>query len=78
MQSSTTESLWYQELNDKIAELSASFNLSETQALELSYFALNLAREQYKAGNRAGISYGMKEARNNLLAKKYIASCGIS
>lgn len=47
---------WYNELIDTIEGYKEAWMLPEDCASDLRYFALNLAREQYKAGFRSGAS----------------------
>jgi hypothetical protein len=54
---------WYQKLNDNIHSLAEEFGLDDVQTNRFTDFTVNLAKEQYKNGNKSGIAWAFKQAR---------------
>lgn len=52
---------WYTSLNDRLDTLMKKHDMPEDIALEINDFVVNVAKEQYKAGNRSGISWLRKK-----------------
>ena len=58
-----TKQTWYDKLMDVFDNLMRKFDMPEDMEIELREFMLSVAREQYKAGNRSGISWLRKKMR---------------
>jgi hypothetical protein len=54
---------WYQALTDRVNTLSEEFGLDDMQTVSFRDFVVGLAREQYRVGNKSGISWAFKRAR---------------
>jgi hypothetical protein len=61
--SNTQTNNWFQTLSDKITSLAEEFGLSDTHTNRFKDFAVTLAKEQYKIGNKYGASWAFKRAR---------------
>lgn len=48
---------WYEILEDKFTSLMTKYDMPEDIANEIHAFVLEIAREQYKSGNRSGIAW---------------------
>ncbi len=54
---------WYQGLTDQVNTLAEEFGLDDGQSIRFRDFTFNLAREQYRTGNKSGASWAFKQAR---------------
>lgn len=52
-----TQARWYVELSQKFSKLVESLGLESEIAAEVKLFVLQIARDQYMAGNRSGIRW---------------------
>lgn len=59
---------WYGSLCDKLNEQAAAWNLDEKQTNELRDWTMSLCREQFKAGNRSGVTWAYEQARQKIAA----------
>lgn len=57
----TQQGNWYYKLLDKVNELIRRFDLPEDIAAEVQALAIEVAREQFKAGNKSGIAWLKKK-----------------
>lgn len=48
---------WVEELDNRFHGLMGKFDMPEDIAFEIHNFVLEVAREQYKTGNRSGIAW---------------------
>ena len=55
---------WYEELISSINQLSEQFGLDENSATHLREFIIQIAREQYKIGNKSGARWAFKKIAN--------------
>ncbi|MFC1787878.1 hypothetical protein ACFLZY_01515 [Patescibacteria group bacterium] len=53
---------WYKELMSKINNLAEEFGLDDLSCDKFRDFVFERSREQYMAGNRAGIAFAHKQA----------------
>lgn len=58
-----TLSPWYQEILERVNVLASSLNLTDEQKEDLTNFSLSLAKEQFCAGNRSGITWARNQMR---------------
>lgn len=56
---------WYYKLLDKVQELIRKFDLPEDIAADVQRLTIDIAREQFKAGNKSGIAWLKKEQAKN-------------
>lgn len=63
--SSASNGGWYYKLLDKVQELIRKFDLPEDIAADVQSLTIEVAREQFKAGNRSGIAWIKKEQAKN-------------
>jgi benzoyl-CoA reductase/2-hydroxyglutaryl-CoA dehydratase subunit BcrC/BadD/HgdB len=61
---------WYEVLEDRFNSLMIKFDMPEDIGHEIYSFVLETAREQYKSGNRSGISW-LKKQQAIEMAKAY-------
>jgi hypothetical protein len=61
--SDTQTNNWSQILSDKVISLAEEFGLSDAHTNRFKDFAVTLAKEQYKIGNKYGASWAFKRAR---------------
>ncbi len=54
---------WFDVLSDKVNSLAEEFGLSDNHTNRFKDFAVTLAKEQYKIGNKYGASWAFKKAR---------------
>jgi|GEM_PF-1258829 len=54
---------WVNTLLDRVNSLAEEFGLDDGQSLRFRDFAIGLAKEQYKIGNKYGASWAFKRAR---------------
>lgn len=54
---------WYKTLCDRALSLSEQLGLEDAQALFLRDFVVSVAKEQYMVGNKSGIAWAFKRAR---------------
>lgn len=54
---------WYKNLTDSINLLSEEFGLSDIQTNRFRDFAMTVAKEQYRVGNKSGAAWAFKQAR---------------
>ncbi len=59
--SATQPGKWYFNLLDKVQELVRRFDLPEDIATEVQGLTIEIAREQFKAGNKSGIAWLKKQ-----------------
>lgn len=52
---------WYEVLEDRFNALTLKFDLPEDMAHEIYSFVLETAREQFKSGNKSGISWILRK-----------------
>ena len=52
-----TQARWYVELSEKFSQLVDKLGLESEIAAEVKLFVLQIARDQYMAGNRSGIRW---------------------
>ncbi len=60
---------WYKQLTDSINSLSEEFGLSDTQTNRFQDFAMMIAKEQYRVGNKSGAAWAFKQAREGVGGK---------
>lgn len=63
MSEETKTTNWYRELVSRVNSLSETFGLDDLQTSDLRTFVVNVARDQYKIGNKLGISWAFKQVR---------------
>lgn len=56
-----TKKTWLDKLTDRFDALMAKFDMPEDIRHELETFMLNVAKEQYTAGNKGGIAWLRKQ-----------------
>ena len=56
--SEQNKNLWISKLANRAGELAEELELTEKQTEKLKDFVFSVAREQYRAGNSAGIRWG--------------------
>ncbi len=61
--SSDNKTKWYQGLTDKVNTLAEEFGLDDGQSIRFRDFTFHLAREHYQTGNKSGIAWAFKQAR---------------
>ena len=61
--SDTQNNKWYSALTDRVNTLSEEFGLDDSQSVRFRDFTMGLAKEQYRVGNKSGISWAFKQAR---------------
>lgn len=54
---------WYDKLSDSFDALMRKFDMPEDMAIEIREFMFNVAREQYRVGNKSGISWLHRKMR---------------
>ena len=54
---------WYQNLLDRITNLSEQFGLDEMQTHAFRDFVVTLAKEQYKRGSKSGAGWAFAQAK---------------
>jgi len=59
---------WYVDLMERYRGLISKFGMPEDLASELKVFLLEVAREQYMAGNRSGIRWAREQAEGKVIA----------
>lgn len=52
---------WYESLLDRFNALMTKFDMPEDIRLEIESFLVETAREQYRVGNRSGISWARRQ-----------------
>ncbi len=53
---------WYLDLSSRFEELVGNLEIDEDQASELKIFVLQVAKDQYMAGNRSGIKWARQQS----------------
>ena len=53
----SSQAIWYRELSAQFETLMKGKKLSEDEKQEIKVFILQIARDQYMAGNRSGIRW---------------------
>ncbi len=61
MENTNTQARWYVELTEKFTSLMETLGLDEDVASEIKLFVLQIARDQYMAGNRSGIRWARSQ-----------------
>lgn len=56
---------WYTNILNKLHEFFRKYDLPEDMAGELQAIVIDVAREQYKVGNKAGIAWLKREQAKN-------------
>lgn len=59
------EAKWYVELCNQFEEMTRKFSIKDDAASELKVFVLEIARNQYLAGNRSGIRWAREQMTTN-------------
>ena len=64
---STEKGTWYKSILTKVTEITEELGLDEMNASRLRDFSINVARDQFRAGNRSGIrwAYAQIEKRGS-------------
>ncbi len=53
---------WYLDLSSRFEELVSNLEIDDDQASELKIFVLQVAKDQYLAGNRSGIKWARSQS----------------
>jgi len=61
---------------DDMHRVAQELNLTDDQKQAFEFYTLNLARQQYMAGNRAGLEHARRE-QLTALAEKYVKNGGL-
>ncbi|MBP9828221.1 hypothetical protein KBC55_03645 [Patescibacteria group bacterium] len=61
MSDEKTTGRWFTELTDKFQALMRKYDMPEDIEWELQQFVVSIAKDQYRAGNRSGISWIRKQ-----------------
>lgn len=61
MSDEKTTGRWFTELTDKFQALMRKYDMPEDIEWELQQFMVSVAKDQYRAGNRSGISWIRKQ-----------------
>lgn len=64
-QNATSTGSWYYRLLDRVQDLIRRFELPEDIAAEVQSLTIEIAREQFKAGNKSGIAWLKREQAKN-------------
>jgi len=56
---------WYKKLLNQLNVLAEQFELDDLQLDQFRDFSVNLAKEQFRAGNKSGIAWAYKQIREN-------------
>jgi hypothetical protein len=56
-----TKKTWLEKLTDRFDALMVKFDMPEDMRHEIESFVLNVAKEQYTAGNKGGIAWLRKQ-----------------
>lgn len=59
---------WYTELMQKFQSVIQALGLDEDSASEIKVFVLQIARDQYMAGNRSGIRWARTQSSSHPVA----------
>lgn len=71
----TQQGNWYYKLLDKVNELIRKFDLPEDIAGEVQALTIEVAREQFKAGNKSGIAWlKKKQAEEGVRSSAMVAT----
>lgn len=66
---------WYYKLLDKVHELIRKFDLPEDIAADVQRLTIDIAREQFKAGNKSGIAWlKKKQAEEGIRSSSPVAA----
>lgn len=60
---------WIHSINDRVNNLAEEFGLNDTQTNRFRDFTFEMAREQYKVGNKSGIAWIYKQIREKSVEK---------
>lgn len=61
--SETQTTTWYKKLLSQLNTLAEQFELDDLQMDQFKDFSMNLAKEQFRAGNKSGIAWVYKQLR---------------
>ena len=61
-------SSWYKNLCDRVNEVAESFGLDDPQTNRFRDFIMQIARDQFKAGNKSGAGWAFQQARDKAAA----------
>ncbi len=68
MNAPQTKSRWYNALVDRFMTLSRKYDLPQDIANEFLGLTIDIAKEQFKAGNRSGIAWARSTPPNGMPA----------
>ncbi len=54
---------WYDKISDSFELLMRKFDMPEDMQIEIREFVFGVAREQFKVGNKSGISWAYRNVR---------------
>ena len=60
-----TKQNWYDKISDSFESLMRKFDMPEDMQIEIREFMFGVAREQFKAGNKSGISWMYRKRRED-------------
>lgn len=67
--SEQTPKNWYREITTRINSLSETFGLDDMQTSDLRTFVVNIAKDQYKIGNKSGAAWAFKQKREDSISR---------
>lgn len=65
MENNNAAAKWYQNIVDKVREIVDRYGLPEDIAADVRAMTFEIARDQYKVGNKAGIAWLKREQAKN-------------
>lgn len=65
---------WYDKMSDSFEALMRKFDMPEDMQIELREFMFSVAREQYRVGNKSGISWVYRKMREGQGAEAQAAA----
>lgn len=55
---------WYDKISDSFELLMRKFDMPEDMQIEIREFVFGVAREQFRVGNKSGISWAYRKVRD--------------
>lgn len=65
---------WYDKISDSFELLMRKFDMPEDMQIEIREFVFGVAREQYRVGNKSGISWVYRKMREGQSAEAQAAA----
>lgn len=73
MENNNAAAKWYQNIVDKVREIVDRYGLPEDIAADVRAMTFEIARDQYKVGNKAGIAWLKREQAKNGVQSRAVA-----